>query len=63
MSHRMEDIAGMITALIIVYRNMQDTVQAQYALNYQEKKDLPLHAYYGEAWYSCMIKSLISCDQ
>ncbi len=59
MSHRMEDIAGMITALIIVYRNMQDTVQAQYALNYQEKNDLPLHAYYGKGRTCLLLREFV----
>ena len=52
MAHRIEDISGIISAGIMVYRRMQETVQTQYGMLHPpspEEEDLvPLHKYYGE---------------
>ena len=52
MAHRIEDISGIISAGIVVYRRMQETVQTQYGMLHppspEEEELVPLHKYYGE---------------
>ncbi len=50
MAHRIEDISGLISAGIVVYRRMQETVQTQYNLLHPSPagESPPLHTYYGE---------------
>ena len=52
MAHRIEDISGIISAGIVVYRRMQETVQTQYGMLHppspEEEDHVPLHKYYGK---------------
>ena len=60
MAHRIEDISGIISAGIVVYRRMQETVQTQYGWLHPPGPDedhVPLHTYYGNAPYSTVTLS------
>ena len=62
MAHRIEDISWIISAGIVVYRRMQETVQTQYGMLHppspEEEDHVPLHKYYGKYSRSMMEKGL-----
>ena len=65
MAHRIEDISGIISAGIVVYRRMQETVQTQYGMLHppspEEEDHVPLHKYYGKNSQSMIEKVLKDC--
>ncbi len=62
MAHRIEDISGIVSAAIVVYRRMQETVQTQYDLQHPTRdQHSTLHTYYGVCVCVCVCVCLCVC--